>query len=80
MKYLKTILQFINFGTIAMASLITAFVLVIMAVIEDEEHLQEIKNDNFERVDSVTLVDIHGNIIIIEENGKYTRFFRKDIE
>lgn len=80
MKYLKTILEFINFGTIAMASLITVLVLFIMAVIEDEEHLQEIKNDNFERVDSVTLVDIHGNIIIIEENGKYTRFFRKDIE
>lgn len=80
MKYLKTILEFINFGTIAMASLITVLVLFIMAVIEDEEHLQEIKNDNFERVDSVTLVDIHGNIIIIEENGKYTRFFRKDLE
>ena len=80
MKYLKTILQFINFGTIAMASLITVLVLFIMAVIEDGEHLQEIKNDNFERVDSVTLVDIHGNIIIIEENGKYTRFFRKDLE
>lgn len=80
MKYLKTILEFINFGTIAMASLITVLVLFIMAVIEDGEHLQEIKNDNFERVDSVTLVDIHGNIIIIEENGKYTRFFRKDIE
>jgi hypothetical protein len=80
MKYLKTILEFINFGTIAMASLITVLVLFIMAVIEDGEHLQEIKNDNFERVDSVTLVDIHGNIIIIEENGKYTRFFRKDLE
>lgn len=80
MKYLKTILQFINFGTIAIVSLITVFVLVTIAVIEDEEHLQEIKNDNFERVDSVTLVDIHGNIIIIEENGKHTRFFKKKIE
>ena len=41
---------------------------------EREEH------SNYTRIDSVTLVDIHGNIIIIEENGKYTRFWKKNID
>lgn len=62
------------------AIIILLIVGYIAALITDTRRLQEIKNDKFERVDSVTLVDIHGNIIIIEENGKYTRFWKKNID
>ena len=62
------------------AIIILLIVGYIAALITDTRRVQEIKNDKFERVDSVTLVDIHGNIIIIEENGKYTRFWKKNID
>lgn len=71
MKYLRILI---------VAIIILLIVGYIVALITDTRRLQEIKNDKFERVDSVKLVDIHGNIIIIEENGKYTRFWKKNID
>lgn len=71
MKYLRILI---------VAIIIVLIVGYIVALITDTRRLQEIKNDKFERVDSVKLVDIHGNIIIIEENGKYTRFWKKNID
>jgi hypothetical protein len=52
----------------------------IVVLFQDHEYVENKHQENFERVDTITVVDIHGNIIIIEENGKYTRFWRKNID
>lgn len=46
----------------------------------DQDYVENKHQEKFERVDTITVVDIHGNIIIIEENGKYTRFWKKNID
>ncbi len=71
MKYLRILI---------VAIIILLIVGYIAALVTDTRSLQEIKNHKFERVDSVKLVDIHGNIIILEENGKYTRFWKKNVD
>lgn len=52
----------------------------IVVLFQDQEYVENKHQENFERVDIITVVDIHGNIIIIEENGKYTRFWKKNID
>ena len=52
----------------------------IVVLFQDQEYVENKHQENFERVDTITVVDIHGNIIIIEENGKYTRFWKKNID
>jgi hypothetical protein len=52
----------------------------IVVLFQDQEYVDNKHQEKFERVDTITVVDIHGNIIIIEENGKYTRFWKKNID
>ena len=52
---------------------------VVIAVIHDLRHVEELGSNNYERIDSVKIVDIHGNIILIEDHGKYTKFYKKNM-
>lgn len=59
---------------------IVVVLVIIAALFQDQKYIENKHQENFERVDTITVVDIHGNIIIIEENGKYTRFWKKNVD
>jgi len=68
------------FSFILWAFGIVIILIIIASFYQDQEYVENKHQENFERVDTITVVDIHGNIIIIEENGKYTRFWKKNID
>ena len=59
---------------------IVVVLVIIASLSQDQKYIENKHQENFERVDTITVVDIHGNIIIIEENGKYTRFWKKNVD
>lgn len=67
------------FQLIMILLFVFAIFAVIVAVIHDSRHVEELESNNYERIDSVKIVDIHGNIILIEDHGKYTKFYKKNM-
>jgi hypothetical protein len=59
--------------------LLQFFILAILIKSDDPSH-KSLREQGYERVKSVKLVDIHGNIIIIEENGKYSKLWQKSLD
>lgn len=59
--------------------IVFAIFAVVVAAICESRHSEELESSNYERVDSIKIVDIHGNIILIEDDGKYTKFYKKNM-
>ena len=59
--------------------IVFAIFAVVVAAIYESRHSEELESSNYERVDSIKIVDIHGNIILIEDDGKYTKFYKKNM-
>lgn len=71
-----------NFEKFLLWSCITLMLLFILAIfVETNDTLHKsLKTEGYERVESVKLVDIHGNIIVIEENGSHSILWQKSLE
>lgn len=71
-----------NFEKFLLWSCITLMLLFILAIfVETNDTLHKsLKIEGYERVESVKLVDIHGNIIVIEENGSHSILWQKSLE
>lgn len=68
--------KFLLWGTL---TLLLLFILAMFIESNDPSH-KSLREQGYERVKSVKLVDIHGNIIVIEENGKYSKLWQKSLE
>lgn len=71
--------NFIKFLLWSCITLMLSFILAMFVQANDTLH-KSLKTKGYERVESVKLVDIHGNIIIIEENGKYSKLWQKSLD
>lgn len=65
--YIQDIAEIVLIGAV-----IALIILVTVAAYNDFNHIKTFT----ERVDSVTMLDINGDTITIEPNGKYTRIFK----
>ena len=59
--------------TVAILALGAVFVIIVQSIIQDTNRRRQLGV----QIESVTLLDIHGDTIILDENGKYTHFYKK---
>ena len=59
--------------TVAILALGAVFVIIVQSIIQNTNRTEQLGV----QIESVTLLDINGDTIILDENGKYTHFYKK---
>ena len=59
--------------TVVILALGAVFVIIVQSIIQDTNRRRQLGV----QIESVTLLDVNGDTIILDENGKYTHFYKK---
>lgn len=59
--------------TVAIVALGAVFVIIVQSIIQNTNRTEQLGV----QIESVTLLDINGDTITLDENGKYTHFYKK---
>lgn len=59
--------------TVAILALGAVFVIIVQSIIQNTNRVAQLGV----QIESVTLLDVNGDTVILDENGKYTHFYKK---
>jgi hypothetical protein len=59
--------------TVAIIALGATFFIIVQSIVQDTNRRRQLGV----QIESVTLLDVNGDTIILDENGKYTHFYKK---